>query len=155
MEFVSSHIHRIFSEEFTEAEGLGLATLAEQVPLLRSISSAVYVRERQHVVCRLFEIAWHRNVPNAVFLQSGTIIANDARVRAIRTDVYSRALSKAQAAQLPTFVYIASVFIAQLFPQGAERPADQVAQLFDVFSKELTGRYVAFETLVKQHKFEL
>jgi hypothetical protein len=116
---------------------------------------ATYLRERQHVVCVLLKIAWDRNVPDAIFIQFNSIISDDPRVQTITTGIYAGALSKAQQAQLPTFVYIASVFVAQLLPQGAELPDDQIAPLLNALSEDLTGLYVSFEALIKQYKFVL
>lgn len=151
--FVKSQLDKIFSSDFKDAETKGFARLSKEIPILQRISFEKYLKERQNVICNLFQIAWGRTIPYAVFIENATIMMNDSRVNAINTGAYDRSLSRAQEADMDTFGFIARVFLAQIIPQNAAISDSDYSNLYEIYGTDFTRHYISFEALIKQHKF--
>jgi hypothetical protein len=117
-DFVRGQLDEIFSDGFIQAETNEFTRLSNENPLLQGVSADRYLRERQNVICELFEIAWCRNISQAMFLELASLIADDPRVARITSEAYHCALSRAQQAGMDTFGYICTVFISQILPHG-------------------------------------
>src|SRR6267378_762138 len=95
-DFANTQLSKIFSSDFVDAETKGFASLLNEASVFQRISLNEYLRERQNVICHLFQIAWDRTVSTAIFIEYASVIRDDPRVQAIDTGVYDRALSRAQ-----------------------------------------------------------
>jgi hypothetical protein len=62
-EFVKAELDRIFSAQFADAETNEFARMSKQNSILRAVRLDNYLRERQHVICSLFHLAWCRVIP--------------------------------------------------------------------------------------------
>ncbi|HEY5504832.1 MAG TPA: hypothetical protein VIK28_06710, partial [Sedimentisphaerales bacterium] len=63
-----------------------------------------------------------------------------------------RALSRAQEADMDTFGYISSVFLAQILPDGVDTHQPDFKALYVIFGTDFTSRYISYEALIKRHK---
>src|SRR5437879_4041 len=95
-DFVKAQLDEIFSDQFTQAESNEFLRLSRENPLFRDVTLEHYLRERRNVICNLFEIAWSRNISQAMFLDYSSLITDDPRVAAVHFEAYHCALSRAQ-----------------------------------------------------------
>ena len=54
---------------------------------------------------------------------------------------------------MDTFGYIAAVFISQILPQGVDNEDPAYRPLYILYGTDFTSRFIAFEALIKRHKF--
>lgn len=151
--FVKAQLYQIFSANFIEAETKGFGRLSKEISILQSVSLDKYLKERQNVIYNLFQIAWDRTIPSAIFMEYATIMSDDPRVKAIDTGAYDRSLSMAQEAGMDTFGFISRVFIAQIIPQDAAISEADYSKLYEIYGADFTKHYISFEALIKQYKF--
>lgn len=152
-DFVTAQLDEIFSDQFTQAESNEFLRLSRENPLFRDVTLERYLRERRNVICNLFEIAWCRNISQAMFLEYSSLITNDPRVAAVNSEAYHCALSRAQETGMDTFGYISAVFISQILPQGVDNEDPAYRPLYILYGTDFTSRFIAFEALIKRHKF--
>lgn len=150
---VKAQLDQIFSANFIEAETNGFARLSKEISILESVSLDKYLKERQNVIYNLFQIAWDRTIPYAIFIEYATIMSDDPRVKAINSGAYHQSLSRAQEAGMDTFGFISRVFIAQIIPQDAAIRESDYSKLYEIYGTDFTRHYISFEALIKQHKF--
>jgi len=151
--FVKTQLDSLFSAEFVAQQQDQLSTLSRSICLLQKVAPGTYVREKQNVVFNLLQLAWDRNTPYAVFIQFSSIMLEDPGVKAVNSGVYDRCLSRAQEAGMDTFGFIADLFICQLLPSETGNRDPETPKLHDAYGTEFTGLYIAYEALMKRHKF--
>lgn len=152
-EFVAAQLDSLFSPEFVRQQRSAHANLSKAITLLQKVSSDTYAIQKQYVVFNLLQLAWDRNIPYPVFIESSSIMVDDPRVKAVNTGAYDRCLSRAQEAGMDTFGFIATIFIYQLLPNDGDKQHADIRQLYEIYGTEFTGLYLSYEALVKRHKF--
>ena len=152
-DFVKAQLAEMFSSKFVDAETKGFASLSQEMSIFQRVSLDKYLRERQNAICNLFQLAWDRNTPHAIFIECASIMSDDPRVKAINTGVYDRALSRAQEAGMDTFGFISTVFITQIIPEDVGVSEAEHSKLCEIFGTDFTSLYISFEALIKQYKF--
>jgi hypothetical protein len=151
-DFVKAELDRIFSPQFADAETNEFARHSKENSIFRAVSSDTYLREQRSVIVNLFQIAWDRTIPYPIFIEYASIIHDDPRVKAIDTGAYDRALSRAQEAGMDTFGFISSIFLGQILPEGVDTGQPDFKSLYVIFGTDFTGRYIAYEALIKRHR---
>lgn len=151
--FVKTQLDKIFSSSFIDAEKKSFASLSKEILILQRVSLDKYLRERQNVIYNLFQIAWDRTIPHAIFIEYSSIMSDDPRVKAIDSGVYDRSLSRAQQAGMDTFGFISTVFVAQIIPQDVNINDAGSMKLIEIYKADFTNLYVSFEAFIKQYKF--
>ena len=152
-DFVKNQLNKIFSTNFIDTEEKGFANLSKEISIFKMVSLDKYLKERQNVICNLLQLSWDRTVPYDGFIQYGSIMLNDPRVKAVNSGVYDMCLSNAEQAGMDTFGYISMVFITQIIPQDVEINDIDYSKLYQLYGTEFTGLYISFEALIKGHKF--
>ena len=152
-DFVKGQIDEIFSDHFIQSETSEFGRISKQNSILQGARLETYLRERQNVISHLFQIAWCRMIPQALFIEHSSLATDDPRVDAVNSGVYHMTLSRAQEAGMDTFGYMSSVFIAQIAPPGYDTQHADYRNLYIIYGTDFTSRYIAFEALVKRHKF--
>ena len=152
-DFVKTQLDKIFSSNFIDAETKAFARLFKKTSILQGVSLDKYLRERQNVIYNLFQIAWDRMIPYAIFIEYSSIMTDDPRVKGINSGVYDRALSRAQEACMDNFGFISRVFITQIIPQGVDINDADYRKLYEIYGTDFTSLYISFEALIKQYKF--
>jgi hypothetical protein len=152
-DFVKIQLDKIFSSNFIDAETKFFASLSKEYSIFQRVSLDEYLRERQNVIYNLFQIAWDRTIPYAIFKEYSFIISDDPRVKAINTGIYDRALSRAQDAGMDTLGFISRVFITQIIPRDVAVSDADYSKLYKIYGFGFTSLYISFETLIKQYKF--
>jgi len=152
-DFVKAQLAEIFSSKFIDAETKGFASLSQEIPIFQRVNLDKYLRERQNAICNLFQIAWDRNTPHAIFIEHYSIMSDDPRVKAINTEVYDRALSRAQEAGMDTFGFISRVFIGQIIPQDIAISEADYSKLYEIYGTDFTSLYISFEASIRQYRF--
>jgi len=152
-DFVKTQLDKIFSANFIDAEQKGFTNPSKEIRILQMVSADKYLKERQNVIYNLFQIAWDRTTPHAVFIEHSSIMLDDPRVKAINSGAYDMCLSKAQQAGMDTFGFISRVFIAQIIPQSVRINDADYSKLYEVYGTDFTRLYIFFEALIKRHKF--
>jgi hypothetical protein len=152
-DFVKTQIDRIFSSNFVEAEKKGFADLSKEISILQKVSLDKYLKERQNVIYNLFQIAWQRTIPYAIFIKHWSIMSDDPRVKTMDCGVYDMSLSRAQQAGMDTFEFISTVFVTQIIPQDVDINDAGSLKLIEIYKSDFTNLYLSFETLIKQYKF--
>lgn len=152
-DFVTTQLDSLFSAAFAGQQRGQFVDLSKSIPLLRKTSPETYVKEKQNVVFNLLQLAWDRNTPYRVFIESSCIMLDDQRVKAVNSGIYDRCLSRAQEAGMDTFGFIAMVFLSQLLPEDVDSQSSDLAKLYEVYGTEFTGLYLSYEALIKRHKF--
>ena len=152
-DFVKAQLDVIFSDRFTQTDSGEFARISRRIPVLREVSLDTYIRERRDAICSLFEIAWCRGLSEAMFIESSSLVTDDSRVKEIHSEAYYCALSIAQEAGMDTFGYISRVFIAQIIPHGFDTNQPDFSNLYVTYGTDFTSRFIAFEALIKRHKF--
>jgi hypothetical protein len=153
-DFVKNQLDKIFSANFIDAEKKAYESLSKEISILQRANLVTYLKERQNVIYNLFQLAWLRNIPYDIFIEYGSIIVDDQRVKEINSGVYDMCLSKAQEAGMDTFGYISAVFITQIIPQDAHIDEADYSRLYEIYGTDFTGIYISFEALTKQYKFK-
>jgi hypothetical protein len=54
---------------------------------------------------------------------------------------------------MDTFGYISMMFISQILPQGVDNENPAYRPLHILYGTDFTSRFIAFEALIKRHKF--
>jgi hypothetical protein len=152
-DFVKIQLDKIFSSNFIDAETKFFASLSKEYSIFQRVSLDEYLRERQNVIYNLFQIAWDRTIPYAIFKEYSFIISDDPRVKAINTGIYDRALSRAQDAGMDTLGFISRVFITQIIPRDVAVSDADYSKLYKIYGTDFTSLYISFEALIKQYKF--
>ncbi len=152
-EFVATQLDSLFAAEFAGQQRGQYVDLAKGIPVLQRVKPEAYLKEKQNAVFNLLQLAWDRNTPYDVFIESASIMLDDPRVKAVNTGVYDRCLSRAQEVGMDTFGFIAMVLLSQLLPQDIDTGNAQVARLHEVYGTEFTGLYLSYEALIKRYKF--
>ncbi len=152
-DFVKTQLDKIFSPNFIDAETKGFARIAKESSIFQRVSLDKYLKERQHVIYNLFQIAWDRTIPHAIFIEQASIMLDDPRVKAINTGVYDRSLSRAQEAGMSTFGFISRIFISQIISHDVEINDADYSKLYEIYGTDFTSLYISFENLIKQYKF--
>lgn len=150
-DFAKNQLNKVFSSNFIDAETKGFSSLSKEYSIFQRVSLDEYLRERQNVIYNLFQIAWDRTIPYAIFKEYAFIMSDDPRVKAINTGVYDRVLSRAQEAGMDTFGFISRVFITQIIPKYVNN--DAYSKLYEIYRTDFTRHYISFEASIKQHKF--
>src|SRR6266404_986127 len=143
-EFVTVQLDSLFSHEFVDQQRSEHANLSKAITLLQKVSSDTYVIQKQNVVFNLLQLAWDRNIPYPVFIESSSIMLDDPRVAAVNSDAYDRCLSRAQEAGMDTFGFIATIFIYQLLSNDDDKKHADVAKLYEIYGTEFTGLYLSY-----------
>jgi hypothetical protein len=151
--FVKVQLDKIFSSNFINAETKGFALLSKEISILQQVSLDKYIKERQNVIYNLFQIAWDRTIPYAIFIEHASIMSDDPRVKAINTGVYDRSLSMAQEVGMDTFGFISRVFITQIISHDVAINDADYSKLYEIYGTDFTSLYISFENLIKQYKF--
>jgi hypothetical protein len=152
-DFVRTQLDSLFSAQFAAQQSDEFSNLSRSIHLLQKVAPETYVREKLNVVFNLLQLAWDRNTPYGVFIQSSSIMLDDPRVKGVNSGVYRRCLSRAQQAGMDTFGLIADVFISQLLPGETGSRDPDIAKLHDTYGTEFTGLYISYEALMKRCKF--
>lgn len=152
-DFVTTQIDSLFSAKFAGKQRAQFNDLSKGISLLRKVSIETYVKEKQNVVFNLPQLAWDRNIPHKVFIESSCIMLDDQRVIDINSGVYDQCLSRAQEAGMDTFGFIAMVFLSQLLPKDVETQSPDLSELYEVYGTEFTDLYLSYKALIKRQKF--
>jgi len=152
-DFVNTQLDKIFSSNFIDTETKGFARLSKEISILEGVNLDKYLMERQNVIYNLFQIAWDRTIPYAIFIEYASIMTDDPRAKAINTGVYDRALSRAKEAGMDTFGFVSRVFITQIIPQSVDINDTDYKKLYEIYGTDFTSLYISFEALIKQYKF--
>ena len=152
-DFVKNQVDALFSPDFINAERNEFGRLSKENAILQRIDFNQYLRERQNVISRLFEIAWCQIIPESIFIENSQLISDDPRVKALDTGAYDRVLSRAQEAGTDTFGFISREFLTQILPGFVDPNDGDYKKLYVIFGTDFTGRYINFEALIKRHKF--
>jgi len=152
-EFVKTQLDNIFSADFVDGEQRGFANLSREIPILQKVSPDKYLRERQNIICCLFQFAWDRTIPYDVFVKYPYLMLDDPRVKEVSSGVYEGCLSGAHEAGTDTFGFVCRLFIRQIVPEGVAINESDYSQLYELYGKNFTDLYGFFEALIKQHRF--
>lgn len=152
-DFVKAQLDETFSDHFTQTDSGEFARISQRSPVLREVRLDTYLRERRNAICNLFEIAWCRGLSEAMFIEYSSLVTDDSRVKEINSGAYDLTLSRAQEAGMDTFGYVSRVFIAQILPHGFDTNHPEYSNLYVTYGTDFTGRFIAFEALMKRHKF--
>jgi hypothetical protein len=152
-EFVKNQLDNIFSPEFIRKEKECFSNISSEINVFKNATVEKYIIERQNVIYNLFQLAWDRTVPYAIFIEYSSIMLNDPRVKHVNSGVYDRCLSRAQDAGMDTFGFISRLFLAQIIPSHTDINATDYDKLFVTFGTDFTNCFIHYESLIKKHKF--
>ena len=151
--FVTEQLDKLFSNELAEKEKENLTRLSEEYRILQNLSVDKYIEERQRVIYNLLQIAWDRNIPYAMFMESGNHMRDDPRSKSIDNQIYGCSLYRAQEAGMDTFGFIALLFVDQIISHDSKSSDSDYSRLCQTYKMEFTELYIFFEKLIKRHTF--
>jgi hypothetical protein len=151
--FVKFELDKIFSTMFDKEETDRLDNILRNLNNKLVIDRNQFMSEIKNAVCNLFQVAWCKGVNHNMFINYGSLITDDPRVKTIYTDAYHMCLSRAQEAGMSTFAYVASVFLKQILRTTENINKNDYDKMYIAFGTYFTDLFIYYENAIKKYKF--